>query len=319
VRTEGISIVAALALHAAFLLGARAMPRPVLVTSADLREIRPIDVEMAPMPPLEAPREPAPAAAVAVAPHAETERPPDRERPAARVAPGPEGPRPDDHPPETNPQPPPTAQGPTKFDDLPPEQRGGVLGVPGVPGLGGDAVWAMPGVIQGGTSAPAPAPTEAPKPRPVDRDIAGKVVREAMHDHDKTLGLDLPAGGTLASAVSEAVRASDVPDVSRGSIEFRIGPGGQVLGYRVLSQTAGGADAWDRMARAAAARVAGRLVLSGEYARGAVITIDVVSNVQAPSGSKGGFTSSGAAFDVSNIGAHATRAVRASFRVAAIR
>jgi hypothetical protein len=45
----------------------------------------------------------------------------------------------------------------------------------------------------------------------------------------------------------------------------------------------------------------------------------VSSNLQPPAGSKGGFTGSGANFDLSNIGAHSTRNVRTSFRVVAAR
>jgi hypothetical protein len=314
VRTEGISICAAVVLHGALLLVARGMPPLALVTDADLRELRTIDVEFTPTPPLEARHE------IAPVPTEEAPRPTDAERPPERVAaagrpvvPGPEGPKAIEPPSETNPQPRPAGtQGPTKFDDLPDEPHGGVLGVPGAPGVPGNAMWGMPGVLEGG--ARAPAPTAAPAPRPVDRDIAGKVVREAMTANDKDKGIDLPAAGTLAAALADTIQGSDVPNVSRASIVFRIGAGGQVLGYQVLSQSGGG-DAWERAARAAAARVAGRLVMTGNYARGAVITVNVVSNDQPPAGSKGGLAGAGVAFDMSNIGAHATRSIRTGFSV----
>src|ERR1700733_5476214 len=199
------------------------MPPRALLSDADFSALRTIDVEFTPTPPLEPRHEivpvPTPTDEAPLPPSAE----PPQDRVAARtVIPGPEGPKTVEPPPDTNPQPRPAAtQGPTKFDDLPDEQRGGVLGVPGAPGVPGNAMWTMPGVLEGGASAPAP--TEAPRARPVDRNIATKVVREAMNAIDKEKGIDLPAGGTLASAVRESVQGSDVPDVSRGSIEFRIG------------------------------------------------------------------------------------------------
>jgi hypothetical protein len=194
-----------------------------------------------------------------------------------------------------------------------------VLGVPSVPGLNGPGVWALPGVLPSGTPAAAPAPTVAPAPRPVDSDIAGQVVRDVMAKKDKKLGLDSPAAGTVAAAVATSIRGSDVPNVARGTIEFRIGPNGQVLGVKVISMSSGTTDQWERAARAAAAAVAGRLVMTGEYAKGMTVSIDVTSNVAPPAGSNGGFTGSGANFDISNIGAHATRNVRTSFRVMAAR
>jgi len=53
--------------------------------------------------------------------------------------------------------------------------------------------------------------------------------------------------------------------------------------------------------------------------QGAIITVNVSSKLQAPAGSKGGLQGSGVAFDISNIGAHSTKQVHASFTVAAIR
>jgi hypothetical protein len=320
VRTEGLSILAAVAVHGALLLIARSMPPPTLISTADWRVVNTIDIELPPTPAPVAERErPLPTPGPEAPRAREAERPPE-----ARVASrGSVGPTPDNTAaPVEQPQGPPSPSAApqpsgTRFDELPDEPRG-VLGIPGVPGVGGP-VWAIPGVIPTAAAA-APAPTEAPKARPVDRDIAGQVIRQAMSDKDKSLGIESAAAGTVSSTVREVIQGSDVPNDSKGSIEFRIGPGGQVLGWKVVGASGGNADVWVRAARDAAARLAGKgLVLAGQYARGATITIDIVSKVQPPSGSKGGLSGAGFNFDVSNIGAHASRVVRTSYRIAAAR
>jgi hypothetical protein len=311
-------LLAATALHAGVLLVAYAMP-PLALKPSALRDLQPIDIDLQQALVEEVRQMPAPVPED-VEP---TQRPPDERTPethiANRTAPTPNGPRPTTtaEPAAENPAPAPTARKPD-WDELPAERRG-VLGVPGVPGLSGPGVWALPGVLPSGTPAAAPAPTVAPAPRPVDPDIAGKVVRDVMSKKDKKLGLDSPAAGTVAASVATAIRGSDVPNVARGTIEFRIGPNGQVLGVKVISMSGGTADQWQRAAQAAAAAVAGRLVMTGEYAKGMTVSVDVTSNVAPPAGSNGGFTGSGANFDLSNIGAHATRNVRSSFRVMAAR
>ena len=56
--------------------------------------------------------------------------------------------------PEANPNPAPAGTDKPTFDTLPPDERHGVLGVPGVPGFG-DPLWAMGGVVPGPAAAPA--------------------------------------------------------------------------------------------------------------------------------------------------------------------
>jgi hypothetical protein len=320
-----LAILAATALHAGILLVARAMPPMSLLQPSDLRELQTIDIELPATLPPEL-REPAP-----LPPEkADEQAPRPTDQPEARVAargaaaPTPAGPQPpataEPVAPGTNPPPgpAPTSQGP-KFDDLP-EERRGVLGVPDVPGLD-RPLWAAPGVLPTGVAAAAPAPTVAPAPRPVDKDIAGKVIRDALSKIDKEKGIDQPAGGTVSAAVSAAVRSSDVPDVARGTIEVRLGPNGQVLSVRVVTMVGGNADQWQRVAAAAKAALAGKaLPMLGEYAKGATVTVNVTSTNQPPAGGKGGWNGgTGASFDLSNIGAHATRNVRSSFTIAAAR
>jgi hypothetical protein len=320
VRTEGLSVLAALAVHAGLLLAARSMPAPTLSASQQ-KPIDTIDIELPATPPAPiAVREVTP---VPVSPDAPRGREPERQpdaRVPARTLPnqGPETPA-TPGPPDTNPgTAPTTAQPGSRFDELPDEQRGGVLGLPGVPGLGNQA-WTMPGVLEGGGRAP-PAPTVAPAARPVDKDIAGIVIRDAMQGHDKEIGIDLPGAGNVGGAVRTAVQGADLPDVTKATLQFRLGPNGQVLGVSVLSSSSGSSEAWQRVAKNAAAQLTGRTFEMGQrFAKGAMVTVNVSSNLQAPAGSKGGLQGAGVAFDVSNIGAHATKNVRTSYTVAAIR
>src|SRR6185369_762806 len=106
----------------------------------------------------------------------------------------------------------------------------------------GTPAWAVQGAIPD-MGRPAPAPTTSPKAT-VDPQIATKVLKDAMKEKDKGLGLDLPAGGTVASSVKAAVAASAIPSESKGTIEVRISPTGQVLGVRVASFSGGSADVW---------------------------------------------------------------------------
>jgi len=311
VRTEGTFILAALAIHAGVLLVARAMP-PL----ADLvaRDRRPIDtIEIVELPP----SRPAVARVEDVAP--EAPRPPEAERPPAEapiargVTPPPTGPEPPSTapPPENTPAPRPS----TQWDELPPEQKGGVLGMNGPAGL--SSRFAIQGVVEGSVRAPAPAPTVAPAPRPVDKDIAGKVLRAELAAKDKEIGLDLPQAGTMASAVRSSVQGSELPAGTRGSIQCRVGANGRVSGCKLLGSNGGAPGAWDNAVRAATG-IAGAS-LPAQYASGAVVTIDVTVQQTPPAGGKGGLSGAGASFDISNIGAHATRLVRISHRVVAAR
>jgi hypothetical protein len=152
----------------------------------------------------------------------------------------------------------------------------------------------------------------------VDKDIAGKVIRDAMNTRDKDLGLDVPVAGTIRSTVAAAVRdASDLPVGTRGSIECRVAPSGKVSGCRLTSSTGGGPAGWG--ASTSAANALAGAALPGQYAGGAIVTIDINVIQQLPAGSKGGLSGATLSFDTANIGAHATRMVRTTHRVVAAR
>ena len=190
-----------------------------------------------------------------------------------------------------------------------------MLGVPGVPGYG-QPVYNMPGVLPPDVHVRAPAPTVAPAPRPVDKDIAGKVIRDAMASKDKEIGLDLPVAGSIRTALREAIQGTDIPTGTKGSVSCTISPAGVVSNCHVQSSTGGTSNSWAVATRAAAA-VAGT-ALPGQYAHGAMVTVDISVVNTPPAGSKGGISGAGANFDISNIGAHQTKQVRTSHHVVAL-
>lgn len=311
-RTEGTSIVAALVLHAGVILVARAMPPLSSLVEQNRRPVDTIEIlTLPPSVPAPEPRE------MPVAPEAPRPQEPQRPEPQASVEPRavPRNPGPQAPATAEPVNPPPTPAPKTQFDQLPDEHPPGT--VLGVPGLGGPAAWAMPGVIPGPSGPPPPAPTVAPAARAVPRNIATKVLNDELAKNDKALGLDLPMAGTMSSAVRTAVQSSEIPAGTQGTIECRVSPGGAVSGCRLVGSNGGSSAGWSAAVRAAGA-VAGA-ALSGRYASGAVVTISVSITNTPPAGGKGGLQGAGASFDLANIGAHATRMVRTSHRVVAAR
>ncbi len=317
-RTEPLFVLTAAILHAVPLAVARLAAPEAVVDASWTQEVRTIEVETLPE---EIPPEPTEERETPPAPTEERETPPEQ-RPvthggaivpsAPEVAPNGQ---PVEPPPAPAPLPSSSALPPDEYGPAPPDERAGGP----IPGLNGSPIWSMPGMIPSASAAP-PAPTTAGKPREVDKDIAGIVLRKELKTKDKNLGLDLPAAGTVASAVGQAVRGSAAPAVARASFEVRLGPGGQVLGVRVAGFNAGASDVWERVAQAVKALLAGRaLHMNDAYKKGGTVYVDVSSTLELPSGGPGGLEGAGARFDLSNIGAHAGRVVRTSFRAIAIK
>jgi hypothetical protein len=190
-----------------------------------------------------------------------------------------------------------------------------------VPGLGTPA-WAIPGVLPDAPRA-APAPTTAGPAPSIDRHVGDRVLGDVLREKDKQIGLDLPGAGKCATIISEVVRGSTAPDVSRASLEVRISPAGTVASVRVVSSNGGSAGDWAAVAAAAKSRLASEVfTLPSAYAAGAIVAVEVVSKVQYPDGSPagGGFQrggpppgsfGGGVSFDTANIGARPKRHVRA--------
>ncbi len=310
----GLFLIAAAALHALIPLAARVAPRTeAALIARSSRAYVEIEVEA----PGEIPAAGRSAARAEAREEREAEREPEQRARAGRAARGAAQEVEPGAAQEPGPAEAPAAPGP------PVDEYGGPAAAEGVvtaPGLGGARVWEIPGVLPG--HAPRAAPTAPPRPRETPADKAGEVLREALQARDKAIGIDLPAAGTVASAVAEAVKSSDAPDTSRATFEVSLNGAGQVTGVRVTSMSAGAADVWARVARAAAARLAGRtLAMTAAFAKGAKIYVSVVSAVKMPSGSSSGgvqMQGAGVGFDLSDIGAHAQRVVSSSFKVVAV-
>ena len=215
----------------------------------------------------------------------------------------------------------PTAPGapPDEYGALPPS--GPDPG--GIPGLGGGPLWATPGMIPE-AAKPKPAPTTIAAPPPTDPKLAGRIIADVVREKDRGLGLDLPGSGTILSIVKDAVRGSNTPEFSRATFEVRIAPGGRVASVKVLNSSAGVMGDWNAVASTVSGQLSGRsFTLPAAYAQGAIVTVNVISQLQMPDGSVSGRPSIGGGagsgsvggsmtFDTSNIGARPKRHVGGS-------
>jgi hypothetical protein len=192
----------------------------------------------------------------------------------------------------------------------------------GIPGLNTGPLWAIPGVVPE-AAKPKPAPTTIAAARPTDPKLAGRVISDLVREKDRGLGLDLPGSGTILSIVKESVRSSNTPEFARATFIVRIGPTGQVASVKVSSPSAGAIGDWNAVASDVQGRLAGRsFTLPESYAAGAVVTVEVVSQLQMPDGTQSGRPSIGGGsgnsvggtmtFDTSNIGARPKRHVGGS-------
>jgi len=159
--------------------------------------------------------------------------------------------------------------------------------------------------------APVPAPTAVAVVAP-DRQVANKVLNDAIKDKQGVKTLELPAAGSVASAVRDAVYATGTINEATAVIEVKLGPGGKILSVRV-SKMSGGSDAdWAPVASAVKAQLAAKtLALGGQYEKGANIQVRVTSKIQLPSGGKsiGSINGPGGTFDVTNFGTKSRRVV----------
>lgn len=327
--SEARFFIIAAVLHGALPVAAFIAPTQEIEAPSEPIEVE-IEVEV------EATRAPSPAVEAArVEPRPEVEPPrtdvpppPSNGRPAApsNVEPGPVPTvMPTVEPPGSGAPTAPTAPtgpaptGTSEYDGPPPAVPTGPLVGGGLPGMGNGAWSSIPGVVPD-MGGPRPAPTVSPKAT-VDPKIATKVITQAMKEKDKGLGLDLPAGGTVASSIRQAVQGTATPPESRATFEVKLSPTGQVLSVRMTSSSGGSPESWAAAAKIAQASLMGRtLAMTAAYSKGAVVYVNVQSLLTLPDGSKSAIERKGvgASFDVANIGAHMQRVVRSSFSVVAV-
>jgi hypothetical protein len=140
----------------------------------------------------------------------------------------------------------------------------------------------IPGAMPPLAGTPAPSHVA---PRTTDPDVAGKLLARAQRQRDKVNGIDVSAGSTIAAALADSSRQF-VPGVSRGLLRASIGSDGKLRGIEVLTFSDGTVQQWQRAARRAEERLAGRSFhLPSDFAHGAAVTVRVTSNLQLPSGS----------------------------------
>ncbi len=296
-RRETYAVAAAIVAHVALLLSS---PRPPLsapghASSGPAETTIDLDLDLEPKPAVPTPEptaaapqqvEPAEAPvkglsaprAAANAKVAATVKEPSSE-PLAAGSPA-AVPSPEAHPAPPEPRDSPGRTGTDEYGG--PVGGGDVAALP--PGIGPDRLWTIPGMIPG-AAPPRPASTVASGPPPVDSDIAGKVLGGSLVRKDKAIGIDLPAAGTVATRLADAVRTS-APLNARATFEVKLGKGGQVEGVRLVSASDGDAATWARVAASAKSVIGAQALTMKGDGKGATVTVKVESKVQYPAGSK---------------------------------
>jgi hypothetical protein len=304
-------LLAAAILHLAVPVAAHVLPQPLRVrsligTHLPRTEIA-VDVAVEPMhwpEPVNAPL------GFALTDRRRIVLPPGSEQPPPDLQPGPSEPG----PPEILPAPS-DGQPSTNEYEQPPSSPDS-WGIPGWPG--GGSGWAMLPTEPEQPGGSLPAPTKADPRRPVDSDIAGKVIKDAMVTKDRTLGLDLPAAAAVAAVVADAVRSGDTPNECSATFSVKLEGNGKVSAVHLLGSVDGVGGAWRSVERAADAALRKRTFqMKSAFAKGAIITVSVKSAMRMPSG-EGGLKGLGLSFDPTNIGAHPVRQVTSSSSVQAV-
>lgn len=217
---------------------------------------------------------------------------------------------------------PPTGEGPPNYDEgfSEPEGPEGPGWDPRFPNYAGLGI-GMPDV-------PEAAPTEAPRRARPTREGVNELVASVRREEDAKKGMTLPGASNVASTVKSAVWGSDLPNETKGTLVVKVDASGKVTEVNVVGGT-GSAAAWQAVAAAVKASLASRsITLNTDYKKGAIITINVQSKMQLPSGAgpDGAFdidvgkgSPLGGTFDLSDIGSKPKRQVYTPFSVTPIK
>ncbi len=160
-----------------------------------------------------------------------------------------------------------------------PTRLSGMLGAP---------AWSVPGAIA--RDVAAPAPTTSPERAPLDPTIASRVIASTLRSRDKKKGVDVPGASVVAGTVATAMRSVAVPHNTRATFEVKLGPGGKLLGARVVSSSGGDAAQWDAAAKSVAASLAKQNLPLGPDAdkTGVTVKVTVTQKHVFPSGTAKG-------------------------------
>jgi hypothetical protein len=112
-----------------------------------------------------------------------------------------------------------------------------------------------------------PAPTQ-PGRRAVDPLAATKALGSTLSKRDGKLGLDVPGASVAATALTEAVRGSDLPPEARATFEVKLDASGRVESIKVLGTTAGDAQKWAAVVASAKVEALGARARDGAARRG---------------------------------------------------
>jgi hypothetical protein len=184
----------------------------------------------------------------------------------------------------------------------------------GIPGADPDLpIWAYPGapgITTDGGDGPA-APTRTKK-RKYDPDAATKAVADGVRKNDRKLGLDFPGRGPIRSAFVSATYSSDAPYECQAVFGVAVNPKGKVTSVKYVTHTGGSAGTWRKVGKTAfGALKSAKLVMKSAFKKGATVSVVITSKKKTPGGgaSRDGATIN---FDVTDVGAKATRVVSAS-------
>lgn len=170
-----------------------------------------------------------------------------------------------------------------------------------IPGIDGQPIWALPGVLPAGQSPvlggarAAPTAPVVPAPPPASTGpVAAVLDYLASGNPPKPTArieppLHFPAAGTLATALANEIRGSSTPPDSNGIYELIIDSKGQLISVQVLAADPRYRQEWDRVARAISQRFTGQTFpLPDSYARGSRIRVTVTSRLTMPDGTSRG-------------------------------
>lgn len=142
-------------------------------------------------------------------------------------------------------------------------------------GLGGRNVFL--GALPDGT--PAPPRQDAP-PANVAPGVQ-QSLRDALHDHDHGVGLDI--GGPVIAVLEELTRPSATPLNSRAVFEVTADASGNVTGVSLVDASQGRAE-WEQVATSLRGSLRARKLHVPAGTGGVAITLEVASRWQLPSG-----------------------------------